>query len=164
MKTITRNCRNCNKLFDAPTREVNRGNGKFCSLQCSAKYNGKMRPKLQPNTECAWCHIPIYRSDSKMSVSKSGLHFCCDEHKNKAQAIDGIKQMHLPNYGTGRQAYRDIVFKLAKKPKVCERCGFDHPASIVVHHKDWNHNNNDLANLEVLCFNCHAIEHWGEQN
>ena len=34
------------------------------------------------------------------------------------------------------------------------------PTSIIVYHKDTNRENNDISNLEVLCANCHAIEHW----
>lgn len=158
METILRNCLNCNKEFNAPAREVKRGNGKFCNIKCSGAYHGKMRPELKPNTECAWCQVPLYRSVYKAAQSKSGLHFCSDEHKNLAQSIDGLKEMHLQNYGTGRNAYRDIAFKILKKPKICERCGFDKEAAITVHHKDWNHKNNDPSNLEVLCANCHAIE------
>jgi len=163
MEIITRNCLNCNQQFNPPAREVNRGNGKFCSLKCSAQYHGKMRPKPQPNTECAWCHIPLYRAPARGALSKSGLHFCSDSHKNLAQSIDGLKEMHLPNYGTSARSYRDKVFKVLKKPKKCERCGYDeHEGAIIVHHKDHNRENSADENLEVLCANCHAIEHWGE--
>lgn len=132
METIKKNCLNCNEEFNADAREVKRGNGKFCCLKCSGEYHGKMRPKPQPNTEYAWCHIPLYRNNYRASLSKSGLYFCSDDHKNKAQSIDGLKQMHLPNYGTGHN-YRDKVFKVEGKPKVCERCGYDkHEAAIIV--------------------------------
>jgi hypothetical protein len=163
MTTIIKNCLNCSTQFNAPIREVNRGNGKFCSMKCSGEYNGKMRPKPQPNTECAWCHIPLYRTKSDASVSKSGLFFCCDDHKNQAQKIGGLKELSLPHYGTGKTHYREKVFATGKRPKICERCGFDkHPSAIIVHHKDRNRSNNNDNNLEVLCANCHAIEHWGE--
>jgi predicted HNH restriction endonuclease len=33
-----------------------------------------------------------------------------------------------------------------------------------VHHKDWNHENNDLGNLELLCPNCHSEEHYLEKS
>ena len=32
----------------------------------------------------------------------------------------------------------------------------------VLHHKDRDRHNNDISNLEILCSNCHAIEHWGD--
>jgi hypothetical protein len=164
MTTIKKNCLNCNEEFNAPIREVNRGNGKFCSLKCSGEYNGKMRPKPQPNVECAWCHKLIYRNKSKAALSKSGLYFCCDDHKNQAQRIDGLKELSLPHYGSGKTNYRGKVFGTSKRPKKCELCGFDqHEAAIIVHHKDRNRDNNADDNLQVLCANCHAIEHWSEQ-
>lgn len=42
----------------------------------------------------------------------------------------------------------------------CERCGFDaNPVILGVHHKDRNRKNNEASNLEVLCPNCHSLEH-----
>lgn len=42
----------------------------------------------------------------------------------------------------------------------CNRCGYDeHPRILGVHHIDRNKKNNDLSNLEVLCPNCHSLEH-----
>lgn len=42
----------------------------------------------------------------------------------------------------------------------CERCGYNTYINILqVHHKDRNRQNNTLENLEVLCPNCHCIEH-----
>lgn len=42
----------------------------------------------------------------------------------------------------------------------CARCGFDaEPAILGVHHIDRNRRNNALTNLEVLCPNCHSLEH-----
>lgn len=43
----------------------------------------------------------------------------------------------------------------------CARCGFDEPREILaVHHRDHNRRNNAPENLEILCPNCHAIEHF----
>ena len=163
MKTIDKNCLNCQKMFPALIREINRGNGKFCSLQCSGIYNAKQRPKPEPNVSCAYCGISFYKSNSKQAISKSGLYFCCREHKDAAQRIGGIKAIMPPHYGETVKDYRTLAFKVAGKPRICERCGYDtHEAAIIVHHKDRNRDNNDISNLEVLCANCHAIEHWGE--
>lgn len=47
------------------------------------------------------------------------------------------------------------------KEEKCERCGNTHWLGIKLplelHHKDGNHYNNELSNLEILCPNCHAI-------
>lgn len=68
-----------------------------------------------------------------------------------------------PNYkesmteGTYRQRTLDL------KGKKCNRCSYDeNEHAIVVHHIDRNRNNNTFDNLEVLCANCHAIEHWSD--
>jgi 5-methylcytosine-specific restriction endonuclease McrA len=42
----------------------------------------------------------------------------------------------------------------------CKICGYDvQPKILGVHHKDRNPKNNDMSNLEVLCPNCHSLEH-----
>ncbi|MGN6312532.1 MAG: HNH endonuclease signature motif containing protein [Rhodanobacteraceae bacterium] len=47
----------------------------------------------------------------------------------------------------------------------CSRCGYSEVKDIlVVHHKDRNRTHNDLANLEVLCPNCHSLEHLRENH
>ncbi len=54
----------------------------------------------------------------------------------------------------------------AHKKQTCERCGFvpEHPCQLDVHHKDGDHSNNDPANLQTLCANCHRLITWEEQN
>ena len=49
------------------------------------------------------------------------------------------------------------------KERRCECCGNDLwigvPIPLELHHKDGNHYNNALDNLEILCSNCHSIKH-----
>lgn len=46
------------------------------------------------------------------------------------------------------------------KKRKCEKCNLDEWMGKVIplelHHKDGNHSNNDLDNLQLLCPNCHA--------
>lgn len=58
-----------------------------------------------------------------------------------------------------------LKIKLIKdgvKEAKCERCGniswLNNPIPLELHHKDGNHYNNNLDNLEILCPNCHALE------
>lgn len=55
--------------------------------------------------------------------------------------------------------FRPIV----KRRRYCERCDRDlqdaNRWQWVVHHKDHNHCNNVIDNLELLCKRCHQIEH-----
>jgi 5-methylcytosine-specific restriction endonuclease McrA len=51
----------------------------------------------------------------------------------------------------------------------CEKCGLTHwlekPITLEVHHKDGNHLNNELENLELLCPNCHSYtDNWRGKN
>ena len=47
------------------------------------------------------------------------------------------------------------------KSHQCECCGLSEwlgePIPLELHHKDGNHFNNKLSNLEILCPNCHAV-------
>lgn len=157
---MLRVCLNCKNEFDAPIREINRGYGKFCSLSCSSQYNAKLRKsKLLPNTSCAYCGVNFHIPPNKLGSSKSGLHFCCREHKDLAQRIGGIKEIQPSHYGQ-ELSYRKKALRYL--PHKCTRCDYDkNIVALAVHHKDGDHNNNALFNLEFLCMNCHAIEHWG---
>jgi hypothetical protein len=159
MPIIKQKCLNCQKDFNARSQDVNRGYGKFCCQSCSSSYNRAHEVKPEPNVECAWCHIRFYKNKSKKKASKSGLYFCGRKCKDQAQSFGGIKEIQLPHVGNGIRCYRNIAFR--NKDVKCERCGFDKEAAIIVHHRDRNRDNNHISNLEVLCANCHAIEHWG---
>lgn len=57
---------------------------------------------------------------------------------------------------------REKIIKDKSIPYVCQSCGNDGVwmgkiISLELHHKDGNHQNNNLENLEFLCPNCHAI-------
>jgi 5-methylcytosine-specific restriction endonuclease McrA len=61
------------------------------------------------------------------------------------------------NFVDGASNYRVKAFK--HYSPICVRCGFSNILALEVHHKDKNRQNNDLENLEILCANCHTIEH-----
>lgn len=52
------------------------------------------------------------------------------------------------------------------KEAKCERCGLStwlgKPIPLQLHHKDFNHYNNELENLQILCANCHMQIHHCE--
>lgn len=160
----------CNKQFQASLTEVKRGNGKFCSKECSLKNTinkAKARATNQklPNVICAYCDIPFYKRQSALKNSKSGLYFCCREHKDLSQRIGGIPEIQPPHYGTSGvngasvNTYRALAFK--SFPHKCLLCGYDKfPQILEVHHKDRDRTNNELSNLELLCPTCHEVHHF----
>lgn len=144
MATTKINCLNCGKQTEIENKEIKRGFGKFCSRKCSGEYKTKNVTPPIPNVKCAYCDKSFYLPLSKQAASKSGLYFCCREHKDAAQRIGGIKEIMPSHYGTAQPNdsyhYRRIAFSV--KPKICERCGYDkNEAAIIVHHKDRNRMN-----------------------
>ncbi len=95
-------CRNCNKEIEVLEKEINRGNGKFCSLNCF-HINRRNQPKIAkpPNCKCSFCHTEFYRNNSKQKSSKSGHYFCNRKCKEAAQKLGGIKEIMPPHYGVG---------------------------------------------------------------
>lgn len=165
MKTISQNCQNCKELFLAPLREVNRGNGKYCSKQCTiAGVKNKLLLRSAelnvPNVECSYCKKMFYKNNSKKENSKKNLHFCCREHKDLAQRIEfGLKELQPSHYGEVNSDYRELAKR--HKKLICERCSYDKYTEILeVHHKDRNRQNNSIENLEIVCPRCHAEEHF----
>lgn len=158
MKTIEKQCLYCNKLFHADLKEHNRGNGKYCSKQCSySARKGTTKPTVS-NVTCAFCQKGFYLSDSKRRNSRSGLFFCCRSHKDAAQRIGGIREIMPEHYGNGSGVYREIAFR--SYPHECSECGYNKYVEVLqVHHKDHNRANNDVSNLAILCPTCHWTEH-----
>ena len=164
MMTQTANCELCDSKFTAKLSEVKRGNGRFCSKRCSATFNARnaayKRDTPPPNVSCAYCDVEFRISPNKFKLSKSGLYFCCREHKDRAQCIGGkLKPVH---YGTSKKGvgttYRRIAF-LHHPPK-CASCGYDKRTEVLeVHHVDRDRSNNDPSNLRILCPTCHMTEH-----
>lgn len=69
-----------------------------------------------------------------------------------------------------RQRYLEVVAKLGS---VCGRCGFEDIRALQIHHKhsktkkhrrDFISRNYDLTKVELICANCHAIEHTNERH
>jgi 5-methylcytosine-specific restriction endonuclease McrA len=103
-------------------------------------------------------------------MSKSGLYFCCRDHKDKSQKIGGIKEIIPEHYGTSlaiklpgiypqRLEHRKIAFNTQQHK--CNKCGYDtYPQVLEVHHIDGNASNNDPHNLEILCPTHHNEIHF----
>lgn len=157
-------CLNCQQAFEVKLSELKRNNGKYCSIKCSSISIGNIKKQKnliikKPNVQCSYCKKTFYLNESKKKRSKSGLYFCCREHKDISQRIGGIKQIQPPHYTSIGTDYRNIA--LRGKEQKCERCNYNKLIEILeVHHKDRNRDNNNISNLQILCPTCHMEEHF----
>jgi len=158
MALIDRACEQCGTAFKAEAKEVNRGYGRFCCQSCSAKFNGEKRSaSLPPDSTCAWCSKPFRRGRTR--PSKTGLYFCCRDHKDAALGSGMYPTLQPSHYGTAKPDYRQIAF--AHYPARCNRCGYDkYPEVLQVHHRDEDYSNSKTSNLEILCPTCHTEHHF----
>jgi hypothetical protein len=124
----------------------------YCSKTC---YN---KEKIRIKVNCAHCGVEFTKAPSKIKISKSGLHFCCREHKDLAQSY--MKEIQPTHYGTSLTRYREKA--LNNLPNSCASCGYDNIHALEVHHIDRDRTNNDISNLQILCANCHTLEHKGK--
>lgn len=150
---ISRNCKYCEQSFETRNSDINRGFGKFCSIKCGLKF--RYKSNQIPNTTCAYCDKLFYRPSShKKGRSKSGLYFCCRTHKDLAQRIGGLSVIQPRHYGSGYKSWARRELGNA-----CVRCGYTEFPILEIHHIDRDRTNNKIENLELLCPNCHSIEH-----
>lgn len=71
-----------------------------------------------------------------------------------------------PGRSRVKSKHRITFVRAFGPPPACARCGFEpeHPCQIDIDHIDGNHANNDSANLQALCANCHRLKTRAERN
>lgn len=86
---------------------------------------------------------------AKKGQRKGNSYKTADHYINSNQHITSCK-------------LREKLIRDGIKEKKCEMCGisvwFGKELPLELHHKDGNHYNNELTNLEILCPNCHSIQ------
>jgi hypothetical protein len=139
-------CSVCKKLIYRRPGQIKQGRV-FCSQICYGLGSRKEHP-------CVVCGKPILAGANKKTCSRRcansnrvGIKYKTGARKDKVLYQRGLKLR---------------LFQL-RKP-VCERCGYKKYEILNVHHKDRNRQHNEFKNLELLCPNCHAEEHYLENN
>lgn len=136
---IKANCGVCGNEFEHISSRCNKA--KYCSRLC---YHRSQIGKGNVEHECQYCKNKFKDSPS---VNRK---FCSKKCVGKEE-----RSIWKPKYSTVRK-------KMLKEGFInkCFRCGYDEVKQILgIHHKDRNRHNNRLENLEILCPNCHSIEH-----
>ncbi len=159
-KPISLKCNIHNVIFEVSAECFMRGAKDIrssCPI-CSEEKKNEKFAQDRIELECAYCGKKFVRSKSKLKNSKSGLYFCCREHKDLAQRIEsGFKEIQPSHYGNSINNihnYRKNAFcNYAHK---CAICGWNEDIDVLeVHHIDENREHNDLDNLIILCPICH---------
>lgn len=134
---IKQNCMECSKFFLAATKEIKRGNAKFCSRSCAAKHGNKQNALHAETFKCRWCAGEFQNTQS---TSQYCSHRCKQRSANfrrKKPKASGIQELAL---------------------LPCEVCGWD-KAARDSHHiipvKDGGENT--AKNIVTLCPNCHRL-------
>lgn len=139
----------CDKSIYRRPGEIKKNSGNvFCSLTCYGKFCRKEKP-------CLVCGKPILAGLNKQTCSRS----CSNKHRIGIRyKLGGPRKDKV-------KAYKMLKIRLIKeRGEACERCGFKKFEILVIHHKDRDRSHNELENLELICPNCHAEEHYFEKS
>jgi hypothetical protein len=141
---------------------------------------------MKPNTECHFCHTPLYRKP--FALKRTPHPFCSVPCKNKfysgpkSFAWKGGKSAYQK-----RQHERQKELKNEKKQRAidllggkCETCGYNKCiAALDFHHidplqkdgtlkeltvKKWCYIEREIKKCKLLCSNCHRELHWKENH
>jgi hypothetical protein len=151
-KLFLENCKQCSNKFYKPKHSSR----VFCNKTCYIEYKTKNRIKHE--LICSGCGISFIKK--KLNPCKTGLRFCTRKCKDNSQRLENLGAILRPAKKgiLGQYGYRQIARR--NYPNLCNRCGYkEHIGILRVHHKDRDRKNNDVSNLEILCPNCHEVEH-----
>ena len=156
--TIKVKCIKHDYVFETKYENVRRDDrAHFICPHCQQEAREEKYSKNRTKVQCGYCGIDFLKANSKLDSSRSGLYFCCREHKDLAQRLDSgliFDEMRPSHYGTTSKNYRDVAFRNYEHK--CAVCGWDEDVDILeVHHIDENREHNELENLIILCPICH---------
>lgn len=170
------NCLNCNKSCYIPKNRLL--TFKFCSRSCGALYvrisikrnceicNKEFEHISSRSNKAKYCsRLCYYKSKGNQGKFTYTCHHCHKEfigHAAHSRKFCSKKCVGKSNKETWRGTFSTIRKNMAARNMInqCNRCGYNtEPKILGVHHIDRNRKNNDISNLEILCPNCHSLEH-----
>lgn len=137
---VNKQCQNCGTEFLADTREINRGNAKYCSLQCSgAKSKSNMIPY---NLVCKHCG----RDFKSKVISTKYCSLSCKQKHYRLKSQNSTTSMKV------------LYNKLQHLP--CQICGWKEATRDIHHIKPVSQGGTNIEeNLIVVCPNHHRMIH-----
>ena len=142
MRKTNTECLVCKKAIYRRPSEIRSG-GVFCSSVC---YGISCRKEIP----CKVCGTLILSGLNKKTCGR----VCA----NRGRIGTSYTGSLLRDKVTTIRRIKVRILKL--RGNKCERCDYNNPAVIQVHHKNRNKKDNRLINLELICPNCHYEEHY----
>lgn len=142
-------CSFCDSILEYTKRH-----NKYCSRSCSAKDNNKGINRWKNSTKSTHCECC-----GKSIVGKSGKKYCSRDCHNKIRWLNKIKSIENNDGTFGVRTLRKYLIQT--RGQKCESClnteWMGKPIPVEIDHIDGNSENNNLANLRLICPNCHAL-------
>lgn len=116
-----------------------------------------------PNAEIARrlsCKVDTLKAYYK----KMGIEYAGNSSRKGFKHLEQrISAEQFVKGNSNNAAKRKRLIEDGIKEAKCERCNLSEwmgqPIPLELHHIDFNHYNNDLSNLQILCSNCHMQVH-----
>lgn len=141
-------CEQC-KIIKIPYNQKN--TNRFCSHSCAATFSNLKRSRKK-ELICKMC--------KKLTLG-TGKIYCSSLCQVKYQNQQKIFESENGGRSASAQCYkRYLIWNFGAK---CMKCGWNEIHSITnkvpieLNHIDGNSENNKLANLEIICPNCHSL-------
>lgn len=157
-------CEQCGEHFFKFPAAIRNGRGRFCKRACLTEW---MQTAFKGRT--GYYHVSGPKHHAWRGVTIPIPCPVCGEMFSRITTRQvtcgkecGMKVRTLRISGNWNAPPREgDAYRISVKHRLikCERCGKQNAKRFVVHHKDRNHHNNDIPNLEVLCDSCHRKEH-----
>ena len=159
-------CEQCGKEHEGTF-----GSGRFCCRSCSNKWvalNQSPEAKARkvekgkknlnpPGKRRSGCSAEGYWTDERRKAFSEHMT-ALNTEKCRERLVDTVEGRHT--YYVGNRLLEYLVFYGIKEWK-CERCGLTEwlgsKINLELHHKNGEHEDNLLDNLEALCPNCHSF-------
>ena len=162
-------------------KELHKGQKKFCSSSCAAKYNNKSRNKkekpivTQKKSKVKKEKImPAKKEKQKIYCLQCGKELnrhqklfcsneCCQEYKKEKTIKEWLNGKNCGKKSDGTIPKNIKGYLLEKNEYKCSSCGFEGynkttgNSILQFHHIDGDAYNNNIENIVVLCPNCHAM-------
>lgn len=147
MPTVQSACEICGTRFLHPLSAASNSMTFSCSIKCREQ----ARRSLSSSSTCLVCGIALVGRFLNGKGHRQKL-YCSRKCSGRARILELVRTSHVA------AAAFAVLARIGRV--ACERCGDDRIGVICVHHRNRNRNDNSFGNLEVLCANCHALEHF----